>query len=638
MAAWQALSTANESSGQYYDSIDFIASDLSYPFDGNVFLQSGSPYHINDNGNAIWFGRLNDVLLNRATIPTGKIGNIITDGASNGPGINLNDTPYLDTQNVFTSGQFAPTIAVPDPTASNVFLAKWIGWSWYNQLGISIPYVALGSNTPPYLWGLNYPGSNFVQEVGTKLYEKCWNTWTGGTLFSGLQAVNSPTVRLSLDGTTSTQIDVSLPGSPNAIGADFGVHNLNVTGTCTGCGGGTSAFSALTGGTNTTAAMLVGSGASLGPTGTGTIQATNIASTVAVSSPITVTGSGTVGSPYTIACPTCGTSSGGTNVSQNSGSAETNLPITGFMPQFCSDTSGSGTAQSCTVANTFVPQTGNTIVYSTTTTNSGTGLTINVNSLGAKSVAIPGSSGWTTTLTANIIPANKPLILSYDGTNWNVQQTGTVSGGGGGVDPAVVQSTTASSYAVSSSTATVTLSSAPTVGNALVFLVGGWAGTYTPPAGLTNLGGLSSSNQQIQIYIRRVQSGDGTTWAFTTSADAIGVYVAEISNAGYIQATVENIGNPPTSGATSTAPLTQILKPNAMVFGLFEADSATSSVAGTGYTQDAYIATHGTSHPVVIERGSTLFTNSTFVLPSTTWTGVTTSMPVFAASVIVNSD
>ena len=232
-----------------------------------------------------------------------------------------------------------------------------------------------------------------------------------------------------------------------------------ITGTC----GGTSAFSALTGGTNTTAAMLVGSGASLGPTGTGTIQATNIASTVAVSSPITVTGSGTVGSPYTIACPTCGTSSGGTNVSQNSGSAETNLPITGFMPQFCSDTSGSGTAQSCTVANTFVPQTGNTIVYSTTTTNSGTGLTINVNSLGAKSVAIPGSSGWTTTLTANIIPANKPLILSYDGTNWNVQQTGTAVGGGG----AMVK---ISSQTLASPAATMTFSSLPATYTSLKFI------------------------------------------------------------------------------------------------------------------------------------------------------------------------
>lgn len=127
----------------------------------------------------------------------------------------------------------------------------------------------------------------------------------------------------------------------------------------------------------------------------------------------------------------CGSASGGTVVKQNSGSAETTLALTGFMPQFCSDTSGSGTAQSCTTANTFTPQTGNTIVYSTTTTNSGTGLTVNINSLGAKSVAVPGASGWTTTLTASQIPANKPLILSYDGTNWNVQQTG-VSGSGGG--------------------------------------------------------------------------------------------------------------------------------------------------------------------------------------------------------------
>lgn len=154
------------------------------------------------------------------------------------------------------------------------------------------------------------------------------------------------------------------------------------------------------------------------------VLSTNLVNIVTPTSPIVAS---ITGHTLSVSCPTCGTSSGGTNVSQNSGSTETNLPVTGFMPQFCSDTSGSGTAQSCTVANTFVPQTGNTIVYTTTTTNSGTGLTINVNSLGAKSVAVPGASGWTTTLTASAIPANKPLILSYDGTNWNVQQTGTTS-------------------------------------------------------------------------------------------------------------------------------------------------------------------------------------------------------------------
>ncbi len=46
--------------------------------------------------------------------------------------------------------------------------------------------------------------------------------------------------------------------------------------------------------------MLVGSGASFGPTGTGTIQATNIASTIAAGTNVTITGSGTVSSPYSI--------------------------------------------------------------------------------------------------------------------------------------------------------------------------------------------------------------------------------------------------------------------------------------------------------------------------------------------------
>lgn len=93
----------------------------------------------------------------------------------------------------------------------------------------------------------------------------------------------------------------------------------------------------------------------------------------------------------------------------------------------CPDTSGSGTAQTCaTIAATpFTPVADSCVTYTTTTTNSGAGLTLNVNSLGAKSIAIPGASGWTTTLTAGIIPANKPLNICYDGTRWNVQQTGT---------------------------------------------------------------------------------------------------------------------------------------------------------------------------------------------------------------------
>ena len=105
------------------------------------------------------------------------------------------------------------------------------------------------------------------------------------------------------------------------------------------------------------------------------------------------------------------------------------------VPQQCADSSGSGTAQSCTTSPSFTPASPDCMIYTTTTTNSGTGLTINWNSLGAKNVAIAGSSGWTTTLTASIIPANKPLLACYDGTNIDVMQTGTAASGGGGITP-----------------------------------------------------------------------------------------------------------------------------------------------------------------------------------------------------------
>lgn len=159
-----------------------------------------------------------------------------------------------------------------------------------------------------------------------------------------------------------------------------------------------------------------------------TLNVPQYSTTVSATSPIVSTA---VSGGYQISCPTCGTSSGGTNVSINAGSTIANLALTGTIPLLCSDTSGSGTAQSCSTSPTFTLTTGNCFDYQTTTTNSSTALTIAVNGGTALPVAIPGSSGWTTTLTAGIVPANKPLQVCYDGTDLNVQQTGTVSAGGG---------------------------------------------------------------------------------------------------------------------------------------------------------------------------------------------------------------
>lgn len=97
------------------------------------------------------------------------------------------------------------------------------------------------------------------------------------------------------------------------------------------------------------------------------------------------------------------------------------------LPQ-CSDTSGSGTVQSCATSPTFTPVANQScILYNTTTANTGTGLTVNVNSLGAKSVA-----KWlsTTTLAAGDVPAGKPVVLCYDGTSWNLSTIGNAPAAG----------------------------------------------------------------------------------------------------------------------------------------------------------------------------------------------------------------
>lgn len=92
----------------------------------------------------------------------------------------------------------------------------------------------------------------------------------------------------------------------------------------------------------------------------------------------------------------------------------------------CSDTSGSGTAQSCSFPVVYeqVPQKGDAFVYYTTTTNTGP-LTINVNGSGAAPVL-----KWQgTALAAGDIQANKPVLMTFDGTNWLVSTIGNAPSG-----------------------------------------------------------------------------------------------------------------------------------------------------------------------------------------------------------------
>jgi hypothetical protein len=99
------------------------------------------------------------------------------------------------------------------------------------------------------------------------------------------------------------------------------------------------------------------------------------------------------------------------------------------IPLVCSDSSGSGTAQSCTTSPSYTPAAGDSIIYTTTTSNSGAALTINVNSLGAKSVAKWQNS---TTLAANDVRSGSYTKMTYDGTNWEIDTIGNAPSGGSG--------------------------------------------------------------------------------------------------------------------------------------------------------------------------------------------------------------
>lgn len=99
-----------------------------------------------------------------------------------------------------------------------------------------------------------------------------------------------------------------------------------------------------------------------------------------------------------------------------------------ITPLGCSDSSGSGTAQSCNTGPSFTPAAGDTIVYTTSTPNAGD-LTVNVNSLGAAHVRKwQGSS----TLAAGDLAASVPMLMTYDGTYWELYTIGNAPSGGGG--------------------------------------------------------------------------------------------------------------------------------------------------------------------------------------------------------------
>lgn len=205
------------------------------------------------------------------------------------------------------------------------------------------------------------------------------------------------------------------------------------TNVSTGGGSGSPAFSAITSGTNTTAAMVVGTGASLAASGSGTIDATTLLTktwavpaaigsttpaagsftTVSASSQLTSTVS-TGSAPFVVAsttqvanlnAATAGTATNATNVATTASTTNAS-----FFPLFVASSSNSNQAASLATGWTFNPSTG----VSTFPGDINTTGTVSSGTAASTAGALVVKQGTTqSTGTTNITIQAPPSVTSY---------------------------------------------------------------------------------------------------------------------------------------------------------------------------------------------------------------------------------
>jgi hypothetical protein len=181
--------------------------------------------------------------------------------------------------------------------------------------------------------GMVYPGAGVPNSSGS-----AWNTsYTVGTAANDLIQLNSSAQLPAVSGANLTNLpaatSLALSSTPTQCSGGQVPTGITTTGAADGCftpgGGGSTAFSALTSATNTSAAMVVGTGASIAASGSGTVAATSVGG-IAVS-----------GTP----------SSGQVLTATSSTAADWQTPSGGGSPAFSAITTGTNTTATMTVGS-----------------------------------------------------------------------------------------------------------------------------------------------------------------------------------------------------------------------------------------------------------------------------------------------
>jgi hypothetical protein len=294
--------------------------------------------------------------------------------------------------------------------------------------------------------------------------------------------INSGTVGTGFGGTGAASLaSANIPVQSGAITSGHCVQwatSTSITDSGAACGaGGSSAFSAITSSTNATAAMVVGTGASLTTSGTGSINATQVnGAAVPTSAALAATNSSnqitaiTLGSNFAI-------SSGTLNASQpiNAQTGTTYAMLTTDAGKLVTFSNAASVAVSLSVATT----TGFTAGYSFDVQNKGVG-----------TVTITPTTSTINGASTLAIVTNQGCTVTSDGTNYQVSACTAVGGGGGG--SGTVASSTTGQIPVYTGATTVTGSANATLTAGAMTL--GVSGT----AGSVKMGNATSGTVQLQ--------------------------------------------------------------------------------------------------------------------------------------------